>query len=215
VVIQGRTICGEENEIFPFASVGAAPQDLKYAGEESELILGDRNTVREFATVHPGTRAGGMVTRIGNDNLLMNYSHVAHDCVVGDRNVIANGVQLGGHVVVENWTVVGALSGIHQFVRLGESALVGAGSMVSKDVPPFCNATGDRARLIGLNTVGLKRRGMDAGRISAIKRAYRVLFRSGLRTTAAVARVRDSGDICSEVERLLAFLEASQRGVCR
>ena len=136
------------------------PQDLKYRGEDSALVIGDDNCIREFCTLQPGTAGGGMLTRLGHGNLLMNYSHIAHDCVLGDRTIVANGAQLGGHVVIEDCVVIGALSGIHQFVRLGESAIIGAGSMVSQDVPPFCNATGDRARLHGLNSIGLKRRGL-------------------------------------------------------
>jgi UDP-N-acetylglucosamine acyltransferase len=213
-VIEGRTVIGEGNRIFQFASVGAMPQDLKYAGEDSQLVIGDRNRIREFSTLHPGTTGGGMLTRIGNDNLLMNYAHVAHDCIVGNHNVLANGVQLGGHVQVQDFTVLGALSGIHQFVRIGESAIVGAGSMVSQDVPPFCNATGDRARLHGLNTVGLRRRGL-AETASALKQAYRIVFQSGLKVGEAVARIRQDLPDVPEVERFVAFIEGSERGVCR
>lgn len=215
VVIDGRTTLGVENRIFPFASLGAVPQDLKYEGEDSELVIGDGNRIREFCTLHPGTRAGGMVTRVGDGNLLMNYAHVAHDCIVGSHNVLANGVQLGGHVTIEDFAVVGALSGIHQFARVGESAIVGAGSMVAQDVPPFCNATGDRARLHGLNAVGLKRRGFPADTERALKHAYRLMFRSGLRVAEAAARVRNEVGAVAEVERFLSFIERSERGVCR
>jgi len=215
VVVEGRTTIGARNQIFQFASVGAAPQDLKYHGEPSELVIGDDNRIREFCTLQPGTEAGGMLTRIGSGNLLMNYSHIAHDCLLGDRNVVANGVQLGGHVIIEDGVVVGALAGIHQFVRLGESAIIGAGSMVSLDVPPFCNATGDRATLHGLNTVGLKRRGFSDDTIQAIKRAYRIMFTSGLRVAEAVARVRAETGRIPEVERFVSFIERSERGVAR
>ena len=213
-VLEGNTTIGAGNHIFQLASVGAIPQDLKYAGEDSRLVIGDRNRIREFCTLHPGTTGGGMITRIGSDNLLMAYSHVAHDCMLGDRIVLANGVQLGGHVQVEDYAVIGALAGIHQFVRVGESAIVGAGSMVSQDVPPFCNATGDRARLIGLNSVGIRRRGLEAA-LPALKRAYRVLFRSGLRSVEAVARLREELRGVPEVERLARFVERSERGVSR
>ena len=169
VVIEGRTTIGARNEIFQFASIGAVPQDLKYHGEPSELLIGDDNRVREFCTLQPGTEGGGMITRVGNRNLLMNYAHVAHDCILGDGNIVANGTQLGGHVTIESSVVIGALSGIHQFARLGESAIIGAGSMVSQDVPPFCNATGDRATLHGLNTLGLKRRGLSPEAIRALR----------------------------------------------
>lgn len=215
VVIEGRTSLGARNEIFQFASIGAVPQDLKYRGEDSELVIGDDNRIREFCTLQPGTEGGGMLTRVGNRNLLMNYSHVAHDCILGDRNIVANGTQLGGHVTIESGVVIGALCGIHQFARLGESAIIGAGSMVSQDVPPFCNATGDRATLHGLNSLGLKRRGLDAATIRAIRQAYRLMFQSGLRVVEAVPRIRAELPGIAEVERFVAFIEASQRGVCR
>jgi UDP-N-acetylglucosamine acyltransferase len=215
VVIEGRTTIGARNQIFQFASVGAIPQDLKYRGEDSELIIGDDNRIREFCTLQPGTEGGGMLTRLGDGNLLMNYSHIAHDCVLGDRNIVANGTQLGGHVLIEDGVVIGALSGIHQFVRLGESAIIGAGSMVSQDVPPFCNATGDRARLHGLNTIGLKRRGLSDTDIQSLKRAYRIMFQSNLRAIEAIARIRAEIPGVPAVERFAAFIESSERGVCR
>jgi UDP-N-acetylglucosamine acyltransferase len=215
VVVEGNTTIGARNRIFQFASIGAEPQDLKYHGEDSALIIGDDNRIREFCTLQPGTEGGGMVTKIGNGNLLMNYSHIAHDCILGDRIVVANGVQLGGHVIIEDGAVLGALAGIHQFVRIGESALVGAGSMVSQDVPPFCNATGDRATLHGLNSLGLKRRGMSDETVASVKRAYRIMFQSNLRTAEAIARVRAEVPGVPEVERFVAFIEKSERGICR
>lgn len=215
VVIEGDTTIGKENEIFQYAAIGAVPQDLKYKGEASRLLIGDRNRIREFATLHPGTEGGGMVTTVGDGNLLMNYSHIAHDCRIGDSNVVANGVQLGGHVTLESFIVVGALSGIHQFVRIGESAIVGAGSMVSQDVPPFCNATGDRARLHGLNTLGLQRRGLSPEVQSALKRAYRIMFQSSLKARDAIARIRTQEPGVAAIERFVAFIESSERGVCR
>jgi UDP-N-acetylglucosamine acyltransferase len=215
VVIEGNTTIGARNRIFQFASIGAEPQDLKYHGEDSALIIGDDNRIREFCTLQPGTEGGGMVTRVGNGNLLMNYSHIAHDCMLGDRIVVANGVQLGGHVIIEDGAVLGALAGIHQFVRVGESALVGAGSMVSQDVPPYCNATGDRATLHGLNSLGLKRRGLSDETVAVLKRAYRIMFQSNLRTGEAIARVRAEVPGVPEVERFVAFIEKSERGVCR
>jgi len=214
-VVEGNTTIGEHNRIFQFASVGAIPQDLKYRGEETVLVIGDRNTIREFATLHLGTAGGGGVTRVGNDNLLMNYTHVAHDSLIGNGNVLANGAQLAGHITVEDFAVIGAMVGIHQFVRIGESALLGAGSMVSQDVPPFCNATGDRARLYGLNTVGLRRRGFSSELITTLKRAYRTLFQTGLRTREAIRKVREDQPGIAEVERFVAFIEQSERGVCR
>ncbi len=214
-VIEGNTTIGAGNRIFQFAAVGAVPQDLKYRGEDSQLIIGDRNVIREFATLHPGTSGGGMVTRIGSDNLLMAYTHVAHDCILGDHNIIANGAQLGGHVVLEDYVVMGALAGVLQFSKIGESVIVGAGSMVSHDVAPFCNATGDRAVLHGLNIIGLRRRGFGDEVVAALKKAYRMVFRSGLRVAEAVVRVRESLSGIPEVERFLAFIQTSEHGVCR
>jgi len=214
-VIEGRTTIGRENEIFHHASVGTIPQDLKYRGEDSELVIGDRNTIREFTTLNPGTAGGGMITRVGDQNLLMNYSHIGHDCQLGHRNIVANGAQLAGHVIVEDWVVVGALVGIHQFVKVGESAILGAGAMVSQDVPPFCNATGDRAVLHGLNLIGLKRRNFAADLVRDLKRAYRLVFRSGLKLADAVKRARTEVADSREVTHFLAFIEASERGVCR
>jgi UDP-N-acetylglucosamine acyltransferase len=214
-VVEGRTTLGARNAVFAHAAVGTPPQDLKFHGEASQLIVGDDNRIREFCTLQPGTEGGGMVTRVGHGNLLMNYTHVAHDCIIGDRNIVANGTQLGGHVTIESYAVLGALSAIHQFARIGESAIVGAGSMVSQDVPPFCNATGDRAALHGLNTLGLKRRGLDAAAVRAIRQAYTLMFRSGLRVAEAATRIRAALPGSAEVERFVAFIEASQRGVCR
>lgn len=215
VVIQGRTIVGESNLIFQFASVGSVPQDLKYRGEPSELIVGSYNTIREFVSLNPGTAGGGRVTRLGDHNLLMMYCHIAHDCILGSHNIIANGATLGGHVVIEDYVIVGGLVGIHQFVRIGSGAILGAGSMVSKDVPPFCNATGDRARLRGLNLEGLKRRGFSKDKIDFIKRAYRIIFQSKLRTKEALEKVRRELPRSVEIENLVTFIANSQRGICR
>ena len=214
-VIEGHTTIGARNQIFPFAAVGTIPQDLKYRGEDSALIIGDDNRIREFCTLQPGTTGGGMVTRIGDGNLLMNYTHIAHDCLLGDRAIVANAAQLGGHVTVEDGVIIGALSGIHQFVRLGAGALIGAGSMVSQDVPPFCNATGDRAALHGLNSLGLKRRGTPPASVRALRRAYALMFQSGLRAAAAAARIRAELADSAEVEHFVTFIANSQRGVCR
>ncbi len=213
--IQGRTTLGESNVVFPFASVGSAPQDLKYKGEPSELTIGSRNTIREYVSLNPGTTGGGMVTRVGDQNLLMMHCHIAHDCTVGSRNVIANGATLGGHVIIEDFVIVGGLVGIHQFVRIGTSAILGAGSMISKDVPPYCNATGDRARLRGLNVEGLKRRGFDLAVIETIRKAYRIAFNSQLRTDDALQRIRRELPAIPELEKFVTFIAESQRGVCR
>ncbi len=215
VVVEGNTTLGEGNVIFQFASVGSVPQDLKYRGEDSQLIIGGRNTVREFVSLNPGTAGGGMITRVGNHNLLMMYCHIAHDCVLGSHNIIANGATLGGHVVIEDYVIVGGLVGIHQFVRVGTSAILGAGSMVSKDIPPYCNATGDRAKLRGLNREGLRRKGFTREQIATLKKAYRIIFQSGLRTKDALKEVKREFPESPEIERLVVFIERSQRGICR
>ena len=215
VVIDGRTTIGRENRIFQFASIGAIPQDKKYCGEESQLIIGDGNAIREFATLHTGTAGGGMITRIGNANLLMNYSHVAHDCQIGNHVVLANGATLAGHVKIEDYVTVGGLVAIHQFTRIGESVLLAGGAMVSQDVPPYCIATGDRAHLTGLNLIGLKRRGFTNEEISALKKAYRTLFAEGLPLKEAILRLQEEHEASVVISHLIAFLEESQRGVCR
>ena len=215
-VIEGYTTIGKENRIFPFASVGSEPQDLKYRGEESRLEIGHRNIIREFATLSTGTRGGGMVTTIGEDNLFMNYSHVGHDCRIGNRCVLANSAALAGHVNIEDYVIVGGLAAIHQFVRIGESALIGGGAMVEYDVPPFCNASGDRARVRGLNLIGLRRRGFTAERVRAIKRAYQILFSARVPLAEAQKRCAEElGASSPDVVRMLAFIAASQRGLSR
>jgi UDP-N-acetylglucosamine acyltransferase len=214
-VIDGHTTIGRDNHVFHHVSIGAVPQDLKYRGEDTEVVIGDGNTFREFVTVHLGTVTGRRTTVVGNGNLMMNYSHIAHDCVLGDHVIVANGAQFAGHVTVADYVVVGALVGVHQYVRIGESAILGAGAMVSQDVPPFCNATGDRATLHGLNQVGLKRRGFTAELVSTLKKAYRLIFRSGLRLVDAVAKARRELPSSPQLEYFLAFLEKSERGICR
>ncbi|MGE0683344.1 MAG: acyl-ACP--UDP-N-acetylglucosamine O-acyltransferase [Candidatus Binatia bacterium] len=214
-VIDGRTIIGAENRIFQFASVGAIPQDKKYRDEESTLLIGDRNVIREFTTLNPGTAGGGMVTRVGNGNLFMAYSHVAHDCQIGNGIVLANCATLGGHVMIEDYAGVGGLVGVHQFTRIGESAYLGAGAMVSLDVPPYCTAVGDRAHLYGLNLVGLKRRGWTNEQIALLKKSYRTLFSEGLPLKEALAAIRTAAAHSPQILHLAKFVEASTRGICR
>jgi len=214
-VIDGDTSIGVKNRIFHHASVGAQPQDLKYAGEPTRLVIGDENMIREFTTLHIGTAGGGGVTRVGNKNLFMAYSHVAHDCLIGDGCVFANCVALAGHVEVADHVIVGGLSAVHQFTRIGKHAFIAGGSMVGMDVPPYCTAQGDRAELAGLNTVGLSRHGMSDEQIGRIKEAYRILFRSKLGLNEAVSRLKAEHGGHSEIEHLLEFIAASKRGLTR
>ncbi len=214
-VIEGHTTIGCENQIFQFASVGAIPQDKKYQGEDSRLTIGDRNTIREFATLNTGTTGGGLVTRIGHDNLFMVYSHVGHDCQIGNNVILANCATLAGHVLLEDYVGVGGLVAIHQFTRVGESAYLGGGAMVSLDVPPYCVAQGDRARLFGLNLIGLKRRGFGEEQLNALKKAYRTLFAEGLTLKEAADRTRQERVSSPEVVHLTEFIASSQRGICR
>ncbi len=215
-VLGGHTTIGTGNRIFPFASVGTEPQDLKYRGEESRLEIGHRNIIREFVTISTGTQGGGMVTSIGDANLFMNHAHVGHDCRIGSHCVLANTATLAGHVRIDDFVIVGGLAAIHQFVRVGESALLSGGAMVEYDVPPFCNASGDRARVRGINLVGLRRRGFTTDRIRSIKRAYHLLFASNLPLAEAQARcAAELATASADVAHMLAFIAASARGVSR
>ncbi len=214
-VLEGRTTLGERNRVFQFASVGAIPQDLKYAGESTALVIGDANQIREFTTLHIGTSGGGGVTRIGNHNLFMAYSHVAHDSQVGSHCVFANGATLAGHVEVGDFATLGGLSAVHQFTRIGAHAFIAGGAMVVMDIPPYCIAQGDRAELAGLNVVGLQRHGFTEEQLGRIKDAYRVLFRSKLPLEEAVARLRVDFGGQSEVDQLLDFITSTKRGLTR
>jgi UDP-N-acetylglucosamine acyltransferase len=214
-VIEGRTRLGERNKVFQFASVGAQPQDLKYAGEDSALEIGDENLIREFTTLHKGTTGGGGVTRIGNGNLFMAYAHVAHDCQVGNGCVLANAATLGGHVEVGDHVILGGLAAVHQFTRIGKHAFVAGGAMVVMDVPPFCTAQGDRAELVGVNSIGLARHGYTEEQIGRVKEAYRILFRSKLPLEEAVERLRTELGDQSEIQALLLFVTTSERGLTR
>ncbi len=212
-VIEGHTRIGARNQIFQFASLGAAPQDLKYRGEPSRLEIGDDNKIREFATIHRGTEGGGMVTRIGNGVLVMNYVHIAHDCIIGDHCILANSTELAGHCVLEDWVVAAGLCGVHQFTRVGEHAMLAAGSKVAQDVPPYAMVQGDRARLVGINMIGLERRQFDAATVAAIKRSFRTLFFSKLLREQAVARVLEQDGGVPEVRKIVEFVQNSARGV--
>lgn len=215
VVIEGRTTLGARNRVFQFSSLGAAPQDLKYGGEDTELIIGDENQIREFTTLHIGTVGGGGATRVGHRNLFMANSHVAHDCVVGNGCILANSAALGGHVQVEDHVILSGLTAVHQFTRLGRHAFIAGGSMVVMDVPPYCMAQGDRAELVGLNTVGLERHGFDEERISRIKEAYRILFRSKLGVAEALEKMKAELGGHPEIDHFIDFVSQSKRGLTR
>jgi UDP-N-acetylglucosamine acyltransferase len=215
VVIDRNTEIGQDNQIFPFASIGAAPQDLKYQGEETFLKIGDRNRIREFVTLNRGTPGGGGTTLIGDDNLFMSYAHVAHDCLIGNQVIMANGATLAGHVLVQDFAILGGLSAVHQFCRIGSHTMISGGSMVAQDVVPYTIAQGDRAKTMGLNLVGLKRRGFSKEAIRGIKQAYRLLFRAGLRMEEALHQIGTDLESTPELEHLVSFIKDSQRGLAR
>lgn len=214
-VIKSFVDIGEYNEIYQFTSIGEVPQDYKFGGEETKLIIGDRNKIREFATLNRGTVGGGGVTRIGNDCFILSYAHIAHDCIVEDNVLIVNCVQMGGHVHIGYHAVIGGLAAIHQFVRIGAHSMIGGGSAVSQDVPPFTNVAGNHAILHGLNLVGLKRRGFSSESVAAIKKTYQTIFRSGLTFKDAKEKVLTEVAMTPEVELMLDFIEQSKRGVIR
>lgn len=218
-VIGGRTTIGRGNRIFPFCAIGGEPQDKKFAGEDTELVIGDGNTIRESCTLNIGTTGGGGVTRIGSDNWIMAYVHVAHDCWIGDHTVIANSVQLGGHVAIGDWAIIGGLSGVHQFVRIGAHAMAGGGSTILQDVPPFVIGNGNPFAPHGINVEGLRRRGFDAESSAALRRAYRTLYREGLSATDAVRALRAQAaaepGAAAHLELLAAFVAAAGRGIVR
>jgi len=215
VVVVGFTEVGQRGHLHPFSVLGGATQDLKYRGERTELILGDDVVVREHATVHRGTASGRGRTTVDDGALLMAYAHVAHDCEVGAGVVMANGATLAGHVTVEDHAVLGGYAAIGQYLRVGEAAMVAAGAMVEQDVPPYCTVAGDRARVRALNTVGLRRRGLGAEELGALRAAFRVLFRSRQPLRQALDSVTRDVPSTREVGHLVRFVEASRKGVCR
>ncbi len=214
-VIEGHTTIGAECQIFTGAVIGSVPQDLKYQGEESALIIGDRNKIREYVTINPGTDGGGGKTLIGSDCLLMAYSHVAHDCLVGNGVIIANSAALAGHITIEDRATVGGLVGVHQFVRVGTLAFIGGCSRVVQDVPPYATCVGYPTKVFGLNSEGLRRAGVSEEAKQDLHRAFRVLFHSKLSMSHALEQVAADADLCPEVQRLLTFIRQSKRGVCR
>jgi UDP-N-acetylglucosamine acyltransferase len=213
-VVDGWTEIGANTEIFPFASIGLIPQDLKFRGEETRLVVGEHNIFREFVTIHRGTRGGGGVTTIGDRNVFMAYVHIAHDCHVGNDTIFGNMATLGGHVTIEDFASVNAGSGVHQFCRVGRHAFIGGYSVVTKDALPFARTVGNRARIYDLNTIGLKRRGFPPETVQKLKRAFRYLLQSKLNTTRALQQIQQDRTLaCAEVQYLLDFIRTSERGV--
>jgi UDP-N-acetylglucosamine acyltransferase len=216
VVIEGPAKIGANNRFFPFCSIGLAPQDLTYAGEPTRLEIGEHNVIRESVTISRGTVKGGGVTRVGNHNLIMAYTHIAHDCKIGDHVIMANAATLGGHVVVDDWAVVGALCPVHHFVHIGAYAFIGGGTTITRDVLPFSKTAAARdTHAYGLNAIGLERRGFNKERISKIHHAYKVLLASKLNTSQALAKLKSEPDHGEDVDLLIEFIEASERGVIK
>ena len=215
VVIEGGVEVGRNCRIFSHAVLGSEPQDLKFRGEKSMLIVGDGTVIREFATLNRATSGGGGKTVVGRGCLIMAYAHVAHDCHLGDGVILANAATLGGHVLIEEHAIVGGLTGVHQFCRIGAHAIIGGCSGIILDIPPYVKAQGNRARLFGLNTVGLKRRNFPPEAIRHLKQAYRLLFLSGLTTTQALERIATELPACAEIQHLVHFIKTSERGMTR
>jgi UDP-N-acetylglucosamine acyltransferase len=215
VVIQPHVEIGPDCHIFQYASIGAVPQALKFQGEETYVKIGRGTVVREFVTVNRGTGFGGEITEVGEENFLMAYVHIAHDCKTGRNVILANNATLAGHIVIEDFVTVGGLVAIHQFVRIGNYAYIGGKSAVVKDIPPYVIAAGDRAKLHGLNSVGLKRHGFSQETLSSLKKAYRIIFRIGLTLNEAIERVKAEVEQVPEVNDLIKFIKSSERGITR
>ena len=213
VYVEGVTQIGEDNVFFPYSTVGVASQDLKYKGERAETRIGSRNKIREFVTIHRGTQGGGLLTQIGDDNLVMAYAHVAHDVRIGNHTQLGNAVTFAGHVTVEDWAVIEAFSGVHQFCRIGKHAFIGGYSVITKDVLPYSmTVTPRESKIFGENKVGLERRGFNKASIEGLHKAFRILTKSGLNTSQAVDRIREEVQDCPEVCELLSFMERCERG---
>jgi UDP-N-acetylglucosamine acyltransferase len=218
-VIEGHTTIGVGNRIGHFTSIGGRPQDMKYRDEPTRLVIGERNTIREFTTIHTGTIQDSGVTRVGDDNWIMAYVHIGHDCQVGNHVVLASNAQMAGHVIIGDWAIVGGMSGVHQFVKIGEHVMLGGASAVVQDIPPFLMAAGNKAEPHGINVEGLRRRGFSADAISALRTAYRLLYKNGLSLEEAKAQLGElamaGGDGDEHVRKLITFIETSQRGIIR
>jgi len=215
VLIEGWTTIGERNEIHSFSSIGTAPQDIGYKNDETYLVIGNDNVIRECATIHRATTKEDRKTEIGDKNFLMAYSHVAHDCKLRNNIIMANSVALGGHIVIDDCAILGGIVAVHQFVRIGAYSIIGGQSAVTQDIPPYVSAAGNRAKLYGLNLVGLKRRGFSDAVIGTLKKAYKIIFRSGLTQDEAVRKVLEEFPGSSEVKMLAEFIRSSKRGVTR
>jgi UDP-N-acetylglucosamine acyltransferase len=219
VVLEGRTKIGRGNAIFQFASIGAIPQDKKYGGEPTLLEIGDGNTIREFCTLNLGTTQGGGVTRIGHDNLMMAYVHVAHDCQIGSHTIFANNASLAGHVEVEDWAILGGFVGVHQFCKIGAHAMLGMNTSLTQDVPPFVILSGNPAATYGVNLEGLKRRGFTRGQVNGVKQAYKLLYKSGLSLEEAKLALQQAQSVYPEaqqyIQQMQNFLDRSTRGIVR
>ena len=215
VVIRGPTRIGRENRIFQFTSIGEDPQDKKYRGEVTRLEIGDRNVIREFATLHRGTVQDKLITRIGHDNLLMAYTHVAHDCIIGNGVIMANGASLAGHVRVDDDAILGGFSLVHQFCRVGRQSFSGMGSVISRDIPPYVMVGGSPTKPRGINTVGMERRGYNAEAVLQVKRAFKIIYKSRLKLEEAIEQLSKMAETAAEIQPMLEFLKQSGRSIIR
>ena len=215
VVVEGSTEIGEECIIHPFASIGLPPQDLKYKGENTRLVIGSNNIIREYVSIHRASVGGNGITTVGRDNFMMAYVHIAHDCKVGSNVIMANCANIGGHVTIEDFVVIGGLAGIHQYTRIGKYAMVGGFSRIVQDIPPYMIAFGHDAKLFGPNTIGLKRHGFDDSEIKSIKKAYKILFREKLTMKDAIKKIHADMQVTDTIMDLIKFIEKNKRGICR
>jgi UDP-N-acetylglucosamine acyltransferase len=215
VVIKGRTTIGENNRFFQFSSIGEVPQDKKYAGEDTELVIGNNNTIREFCTFNTGTIQGGGVTRIGNNNWIMAYVHIAHDCLIGNDVIMANNATLGGHVTIGDHAILSGFAGVHQYVEIGEHSFISFASHVNQSIPPYVTVSGEKARAKGVNTEGLRRHGFSPGQVQNVRRAYRTLYRSGLTLDEARDKLREMASDADEIQPLVEFLSHVERSIIR
>jgi UDP-N-acetylglucosamine acyltransferase len=215
VIVEGDTLIGENCTIYPFTSIGFPPQDLKYKGEPTKVRIGNNNTIREYVTIHRASVGGDGVTLIGDNNFLLAYVHIAHDCKIGNFVTMANLASLAGHVIVEDYAYIGGLVGVHQFTRIGTYSMVGAFSGVAQDIPPYMIASGARAKLFGLNTIGLKRHGFSDAVINDLKKAYKILFREKRTLKDAIKKIQEDLPYTDEIKRLIEFIQKNKRGICR